>query len=94
MIYDDYAHHPGELHVLLDTAKTLGYERVICAFQPHTYTRSQSAVQRLCPGAQAPRHHPAGGDLCRPGEKNTVGISSRDIAECIPAHLLPHPWPM
>ena len=35
-IYDDYAHHPDELHALLDMARTLGYERVICAFQPHT----------------------------------------------------------
>ena len=39
-IYDDYAHHPGELKALLDAAHTLGYQRVICAFQPHTYTRT------------------------------------------------------
>ena len=24
-VYDDYAHHPGELHALLTTAQTLGY---------------------------------------------------------------------
>ena len=41
-IYDDYAHHPAELHALLDMARTLGYERVICAFQPHTYTRTKA----------------------------------------------------
>ncbi|MFR6087620.1 MAG: Mur ligase family protein, partial [Oscillospiraceae bacterium] len=35
-VYDDYAHHPGELHALLTTARTMGYQRVICAFQPHT----------------------------------------------------------
>ena len=43
-VYDDYAHHPGELHALLTTAKSLGYQRVICAFQPHTYSRDRKSV--------------------------------------------------
>jgi len=41
-VYDDYAHHPGELQALLSTAKTLGYQRVVCAFQPHTYSRTEA----------------------------------------------------
>ena len=41
-VYDDYAHHPGELKALLETAASLGYQRVICAFQPHTYTRTKA----------------------------------------------------
>ena len=41
-VYDDYAHHPGELTALLTTARTLGYDRVICAFQPHTYSRTKA----------------------------------------------------
>ncbi|MBQ1281967.1 MAG: UDP-N-acetylmuramate--L-alanine ligase, partial [Oscillospiraceae bacterium] len=39
-LYDDYAHHPGELHALISSVKTMGYRRIICAFQPHTYTRT------------------------------------------------------
>ena len=39
-VYDDYAHHPDELRALLTMARTLGYQRVVCAFQPHTYTRT------------------------------------------------------
>ena len=27
---------------LLETAASLGYQRVICAFQPHTYTRTKA----------------------------------------------------
>ena len=42
-MYDDYAHHPGELQALLTTARSLGYRRVICAFQPHTYTRNEGS---------------------------------------------------
>ena len=39
-VYDDYAHHPAELHALLEMAQSLGCERVICAFQPHTDRKS------------------------------------------------------
>ncbi|MBR1780663.1 MAG: UDP-N-acetylmuramate--L-alanine ligase [Oscillospiraceae bacterium] len=82
-VYDDYAHHPGELHVLLETAKTLGYQRVICAFQPHTYTRTAALfddfVQEL---SQCDLTLLA--EIYAAREKNTIGISSRDIAEKIP----------
>ena len=39
-VYDDYAHHPDELHALLTTARALPYKRLIVAFQPHTYSLS------------------------------------------------------
>ena len=39
-VFDDYAHHPDELRALLTMAKSLDYRRVVCAFQPHTYTRT------------------------------------------------------
>ena len=40
-VADDYAHHPGELHALLDAVSSLHYKRVILAFQPHTYSRTK-----------------------------------------------------
>ncbi len=36
---DDYAHLPGEVRVALSAAKDGGFERVICVFQPHRYSR-------------------------------------------------------
>lgn len=39
-VVDDYAHHPTEIRTTLETAKTMGYNRVWVAFQPHTYTRT------------------------------------------------------
>lgn len=44
MVYDDYAHHPDEIEASLKTAKSMGYNRVICVFQPHTYTRTISLL--------------------------------------------------
>ena len=41
-VYDDYSHHPAELHALLSAVRLMGYRRVICAFQPHTYSRTKA----------------------------------------------------
>ncbi len=40
-VYDDYAHHPTEIKATLDAARKLGYEKIVCAFQPHTYSRTK-----------------------------------------------------
>ena len=41
-VYDDYAHHPGELAATIDAVRMMGYNRVVVAFQPHTYTRTHA----------------------------------------------------
>ena len=41
MIIDDYAHHPTEIMVTLSAVKNLKHKRLICAFQPHRYTRTK-----------------------------------------------------
>lgn len=40
-IVDDYAHHPSEIEATLEAAKESGQHRVICAFQPHRYSRTK-----------------------------------------------------
>jgi UDP-N-acetylmuramate--L-alanine ligase/UDP-N-acetylenolpyruvoylglucosamine reductase len=40
MIVDDYGHHPSEVKATLATAKNTGRKRVLCAFQPHRYSRT------------------------------------------------------
>ncbi len=39
-IIDDYAHHPLELEVTLNTAMNMGYRKVYAVFQPFTYSRT------------------------------------------------------
>ena len=85
-VYDDYAHHPGELKALLDAVEPLGYKRTILVFQPHTYTRTAALFDDFIE------------QLCRPDvtylaeiyaarETNTFGISSADLARQIPGSL-------
>ena len=41
VVVDDYAHHPTEIRATLNTAKELGYNRVIAVHQPFTYSRTK-----------------------------------------------------
>lgn len=41
MVVDDYAHHPTEIEVSLEGAKTGWDRRVIAVFQPHLYSRTR-----------------------------------------------------
>ena len=85
-IYDDYAHHPSELHALLETARTMGYDRVICAFQPHTYSRTKALfndfVRELRTADLAVLT-----DIYAAREQNKVGVSSADLAAEIPGSV-------
>ncbi len=37
---DDYAHLPGEVVAALEAARHGGWDRIVCVFQPHRYTRT------------------------------------------------------
>lgn len=82
-IYDDYAHHPGELHALLDMALALGYERVILCFQPHTYSRTKALFEEFVAELSRPDVTYLA-EIYAAREKNTIGISSKDLADRIP----------
>ncbi len=85
-VYDDYAHHPAELHALLTTARSMGYDRVICAFQPHTYTRTKALFDDFVRELQLPDVTVLA-EIYAAREQNVLGISSRDLAEKIPGAI-------
>ena len=82
-VYDDYAHHPGELHALIDAVKTMGFRRIILAFQPHTYTRTKALFSDFV--AELKRVDIAVlAEIYAARESNKIGISSRDLAREVP----------
>ena len=83
VLYDDYAHHPGELRALLTTVKTLGFERVICAFQPHTYSRTKELFDGFVEVLKLPDKVLLA-DIFAARETDTLGVSSADLASRIP----------
>ena len=82
-IYDDYAHHPDELAATIDAVASMHYDRVILAFQPHTYTRTKALFSDFV--RQLKRVDKVVlAEIYAARERNTVGISSKDLADQIP----------
>ncbi len=81
-VYDDYAHHPGELKALLDAVEALGYKRTIVVFQPHTYTRTMALFPDFVRQLRRPDVVYLA-EIFAAREKNILGISSADLAEKI-----------
>ena len=79
-VYDDYAHHPGELKALLDTVEGLNYKRCILVFQPHTYTRTAALFEDFVTQLKRPDVLLLA-EIFAAREKNTIGISSAALAE-------------
>ena len=79
-VIDDYAHHPTEMTATLKTAKEMDFDRIICVFQPHTYSRTVALLPefvealKLCDKAIL-------ADIFAAREKNTFGVSSKDISD-------------
>ena len=79
-VYDDYAHHPGELKALLDTVEGRNYKRCILVFQPHTYTRTAALFEDFVTQLKRPDVLLLA-EIFAAREKNTIGISSAALAE-------------
>ena len=82
-VYDDYAHHPSEVQALLTMAMNLGYRRVICAFQPHTYSRTKALFPEFVKVLSEPDLTLLA-EIYAARENNNLGISSRDLSAEIP----------
>ncbi len=39
-VIDDYAHHPSEIKATLEAAALQNFDRIICVFQPHRFSRT------------------------------------------------------
>ena len=81
-IIDDYAHHPTEIKATLTSAKNYPHKTTWCVFQPHTYTRTKALLQDFAE-ALTFADHVVLADIYAAREKNTLGISSRDLQRCI-----------
>ncbi len=81
-VYDDYAHHPGELKALLDAVEQLNYKRSVLVFQPHTYSRTSALFDDFVQQLSRPDVVFLA-EIYAAREQNTIGISSADLAKKI-----------
>ncbi|MCD7859801.1 MAG: UDP-N-acetylmuramate--L-alanine ligase [Firmicutes bacterium] len=85
-LYDDYAHHPGELRATLDAVASMGYKRTIVAFQPHTYSRTLALFDDFVEQLKKPDVLLLA-EIYAAREWNTTGVSSRDLQAKIPGSI-------
>ncbi len=81
-IIDDYAHHPTEIKATLTSAKNYPHKTTWCVFQPHTYTRTKALLPDFAE-ALTLADHVVLADIYAAREKNTLGVSSKDLQRCI-----------
>ncbi len=81
-VYDDYAHHPSAIEVSLKAARELGYKRILCAYQPHTYSRTAGLFDEFVRAFdRADRVFFT--DIYAARERNESGVSCDQLAEKI-----------
>ena len=80
VVYEDYGHHPDEIKATLKGAKELGYDRVLCAYQPHTYSRTAGLLEEFSTAfGDADRVFFV--DIYAACEQNIYGVTSQTLAD-------------
>ena len=83
-VYDDYAHHPDEVAATIAAVRdAMPGRRLVLAFQPHTYSRTQALFDDFV-RELSKTDVLVLAEIYAARERNTIGISSADVAEKIP----------
>lgn len=85
-IYDDYAHHPGELAATIEAVRAASDRRLVVAFQPHTYTRTKALFDDFVRELKK-ADVVVLAEIYAARERNIIGISSKDLQEKIPGSV-------
>ncbi|MBT8045293.1 MAG: UDP-N-acetylmuramate dehydrogenase, partial [Verrucomicrobiae bacterium] len=81
-IIDDYGHHPTEVAATLQTARSLKPERLIVAFQPHRYSRTQKLADDFGKALQA-ADHVFVTDIYPASELPIEGVTAQTIVDAV-----------
>jgi UDP-N-acetylmuramate--alanine ligase len=81
-VVDDYGHHPTELATVLDTARRATHGRVIVAFQPHRYSRTQHLRDEFA-ATLARADEVLLADIYAAGEDPIAGVTVDWLAEAV-----------
>ena len=85
-IFDDYAHHPDEVAATIEAVRTMEHKRLVVAFQPHTYTRTTALFDEFV-RELSKADYLVLAEIYAARERNTTGISSKDLQEKIPGSV-------
>jgi UDP-N-acetylmuramate--alanine ligase len=86
LVIDDYGHHPTEIRAVLDAARASLGRRLIVAFQPHRYTRTQRLLEEFGP-ALSKADEVVLTDIYAAGEDPIPGVTVDALADAIRPHV-------
>ena len=81
-VYDDYAHHPTEIHLTLQSCKKSLKGRLIAIFQPHRYSRTKNFLTAFSQSFEA-ADRVIITDVYAAGEDPIPGAESKNLAELL-----------
>ena len=81
-IIDDYAHHPTEIKATINAALKYPHDRLVVAFQPHTYTRTAALLDDFAKALSA-ADIVLLADIYAAREINKTGITSEAIKDAM-----------
>ena len=81
-VYDDYAHHPSAIEVALKGVSEMGYRRVLCVYQPHTYSRTAGLFDEFSTAFEL-ADHVYFADIYAARETNVSGVTSEKLAGAV-----------
>ena len=84
-LIDDYGHHPAEIEATLQAARRVFDRRVLVAFQPHRYSRTQLLFDDFT-RAFNNADEVLVADIYPAGEPPIAGVSSERLASAISRH--------
>lgn len=87
-LIDDYAHLPSEVGAALSAARTGSWRRVVCVFQPHRYSRTETLWPHFA-DAFTGADLLAVTDVYPAGEAPRAGVTGKLIVDAV---LEAHPW--
>ena len=82
VVYDDYAHHPTAIEATLAGAREMGYDRILCVYQPHTYSRTAGLFEEFS-RAFGDADLVFFADIYAAREQNVSGVTSAQLAEAV-----------
>ncbi|MSO45174.1 MAG: UDP-N-acetylmuramate--L-alanine ligase [Acidobacteria bacterium] len=94
LVVDDYGHHPTEIAAVLAAARATLGRRIVVAFQPHRYSRTESQLQAFGPSMKDADEIVLT-DIYAAGEEPIAGITIDVLADAIrrgsgrPVHVAP-----
>ena len=81
-VYDDYGHHPTEIKAIYNSLTNKKYNESWVIFQPHTYSRTKNLLDDFA-NSLIGFDHIVVLDIYAAREKNTYGITSKDLVDKI-----------